>query len=393
MRLDLENNSNLLLTEVIRDRISAKCDRAITFAEFMELALYHPQYGYYTTKAVDIGAQGDFFTSPHLGKDFGELLAVQFAQMWEIMGQPAPFTLVEMGAGQGILAVDILKYLYRHYRNFFESLQYVIVEVSPGLQQQQQQLLQGVADKVKWCSLEEIPANSLIGCFFSNELVDAMPVNLFSLQDGQLGEIYVSISENNDFIEVVSAPSTPKIAQYFDLVGINLAQLASNYRSEINLAALDWLSKVAQKLQQGYLLTIDYGYAAARYYNPMRSQGTLQCYYRHQYHNNPYINIGEQDITAHVDFTALERWGEKWGLQKVGFTQQGLFLMGLGLGERIAAVSTDNANNLEQLLQRREVLHQLIHPQGLGGFGVLVQSKALTPLQVFTPLQGLTASS
>ncbi len=379
----------MLLTEVIADRIKAKSDRLITFAQFMELALYHPQYGYYTTKAVDIGAQGDFFTSPHLGKDFGELLAVQFAQMWENMGQPVPFTLVEMGAGQGILAVDILKYLYKHYRKFFDSLQYIIVEVSLGLKQQQQQLLQGVVDKVKWCNLEEIPASSITGCFFSNELVDAIPVNLFSLQDGQLGEIYVTTSENNEFIEVVSAPSTPKIAEYFDLVGINLAQLPENYRSEINLAALEWLSTVAQKLQQGYLLTIDYGYSAARYYNPMRSQGTLQCYYRHQYHNNPYINIGQQDITAHVDFTALELWGKKCGLQKVGFTQQGLFLMALGLGERIAAVSTNNANNVSQLLQRREVLHQLIDPQGLGGFGVLVQSMGLSP---DIPLKGLATS-
>lgn len=382
----LEDNSNLLLVEIISDRIAKS--GAITFAEFMDLALYHPQYGYYTTKAVNIGAQGDFFTSPHLGKDFGELLAVQFAQMWEVLDKPAAFTLVEMGAGQGILAVDILKYLYKHYREVFESLQYIIVEVSPGLKQQQQQLLQGVADKVKWCSLEEIPNNSITGCIFSNELVDAMPVNLFSLQDGQLGEIYVTTSEDNTFIEVCNAPSTPKIAQYFDLVAIDLASLARNYRSEINLAALDWLSKVAQKLQQGYLLTIDYGYAAARYYNPMRSQGTLQCYYRHQYHNNPYINIGQQDITAHVDFTALERWGDRCGLQKVGFTQQGLFLMALGLGERIAAIATDNANNLEQLLQRREVLHQLINPQGLGGFGVLVQSKGLS---LSIPLTGLTA--
>ncbi len=379
----------MLLTDIIANRIKAKSDRLLTFAEFMELALYHPQYGYYTTKAVDIGAQGDFFTSPHLGKDFGELLAVQFAQMWEVMGQPVPFTLVEMGAGQGILAVDILKYLYKHYREFFNAVQYVIVEVSPSLKQQQQQLLQGVADKVKWCSLAEIPALSIIGCFFSNELVDAMPVNLFSLQDGQLGEIYVTISKDNEFIEVVSAPSTPKIAQYFDLVGINLAQLSGNYRSEINLAAMEWLSTVAQKLQQGYLLTIDYGYTAARYYNPMRSQGTLQCYYRHQYHNNPYINIGQQDITAHVDFTALERWGEQCGLHNVGFTQQGLFLMALGLGERIAAISTNNANDLSQLLQRREVLHQLIDPQGLGGFGVLVQSIGLSP---DIPLKGLMVS-
>jgi SAM-dependent MidA family methyltransferase len=134
---------------------------------------------------------------------------------------------------------------------------------------------------------------------------------------------------------------------------------------------------VASRLQQGYLLTIDYGYPASRYYSPARSQGTLQCYYRHRHHNNPYLNIGRQDITAHVDFTALERWGEICGLDNLGFTQQGLFLMALGLGKRLAALST-SGQGLAPLIQRREALHQLIDPMGLGGFGVLVQGKGLS---------------
>jgi len=385
------DDSNSVLGDRIIAQINASPQRRITFAQFMELALYDAQAGYYATKAVDIGAQGDFFTSPHLGNDFGELLAVQFAQMWEIMGQPVPFTLVEMGAGQGILAADILKYLYKNYQDFFKALEYVIVELSPGLKQRQQLLKGLAADKVYWRNLEEIADNSLIGCCFSNELVDAMPVHLFLYQDGQLGEVYVSTSEQSAFIEIVSTPSTPRLANYFDLVGVDIAQIAGNgsYRSEINLAALDWLSTIAQKLQRGYLLTIDYGYAATRYYNPMRSQGTLQCYYRHQHHNNPYINIGRQDITAHVDFTALERWGEQCGLHKLGFTQQGLFLMALGLGERIAAISNSTAD-LNQLLQRRDALHQLIDPQGLGGFGVLVQTKGLTSAEISISLQGLS---
>lgn len=386
------DDSNSVLGDRIIAQINASPQRRITFAQFMELVLYDAQAGYYATKAVDIGAQGDFFTSPHLGNDFGELLAIQFAQMWEIMGQPVPFTLVEMGAGQGILAADILKYLYKKYPDFFKALEYVIVELSPGLKQRQQLLKGLAADKVYWRSLEEIADNSLIGCCFSNELVDAMPVHLFLYQDGQLGEVYVSTStEQLAFIEIVSTPSTPRLTEYFDLVGVDIAQIAGNgsYRSEINLAGLDWLSSVAQKLQRGYLLTVDYGYAATRYYNPMRSQGTLQCYYRHQHHNNPYINIGWQDITAHVDFTALERWGEQCGLHKLGFTQQGLFLMALGLGERIAAISTATGD-LNQLLQRRDALHQLIDPQGLGGFGVLVQTKGLTPAEISISLQGLS---
>lgn len=385
------DDANSVLGDRIIAQISASPQHRITFAQFMELALYDAEAGYYATKAVDIGAQGDFFTSPHLGNDFGELLATQFAQMWQIMGQPVPFTLVEMGAGQGILAADILKYLDKNYPDFFQALEYAIVELSPGLKQQQQ-LLKGLgADKVYWRSFEEIADNSLIGCCFSNELVDAMPVHLFLYQDRQLGEVYVSTTAHSAFIEIVSKPSTPRLTEYFDLVGVDIAQIAGNgsYRSEINLAALDWLSTVAQKLQRGYLLTIDYGYAATRYYNPMRSQGTLQCYYRHQHHNNPYINIGRQDITAHVDFTALERWGEQCGLHKLGFTQQGLFLMALGLGERIAAISTATAD-LNQLLQRRDALHQLIDPQGLGGFGVLIQTKGLMPAEIAIPLQGLS---
>jgi SAM-dependent MidA family methyltransferase len=142
-------------------------------------------------------------------------------------------------------------------------------------------------------------------------------------------------------------------------------------------------------LQLGYVLTIDYGYPASRYYNPRRSQGTLQCYYHHRFHDNPYINIGRQDITAHIDFTALERQGQKCNLTNVGFIQQGLFLMALGLGDRIAAIS-DQKQPLSQLLQRRDALHQLLDPTGLGNFGVLIQSKGLNKTETSQPLKGLT---
>lgn len=183
----------------------------------------------------------------------------------------------------------------------------------------------------------------------------------------------------------------PQLAEYLDLVEMNFTQSAypDGYRSEINLAAGDWLSIVADRLQRGYVLTIDYGYPASRYYNPRRSQGTLQCYYHHRFHDNPYINIGRQDITAHVDFTALERWGERYNLKNIGFIQQGLFLMALGLGDRIAALS-EQKQPLSQLLQHRDALHQLIDPTGLGGFGVLIQSKGLDNKETSQKLKGLT---
>ncbi|MHC5746669.1 MAG: class I SAM-dependent methyltransferase [Nostoc sp.] len=397
-------DSNALLCAAIANHITTSPQQRITFAQFMDLALYHPEYGYYSSDALKIGFKGgDFFTSPNLCADFGELLAEQFLQMWEILGKPVPFSLVEMGAGQGLLALHILKYHQQHYPDFLTALEYIIVEKSPTLRQEQQQRLEDFP--VRWCNLEEIPPNAIVGCFFSNELVDAFPVHQFILETGELREIYVTTDKNEketnapcpmphapcpSFIEVTGEPSTPQLAEYLDLVEMNFTQSAypDSYRSEINLAALDWLSIVADRLQRGYVLTIDYGYPTSRYYNPRRSQGTLQCYYHHRFHDNPYINIGRQDITAHVDFTALERWGQKCNLKNVGFIQQGLFLMALGLGDRIAALS-EQKQPLSQLLQHRDALHQLIDPTGLGGFGVLIQSKGLDNTEISQPLKGL----
>ena len=417
-------DSNPLLCAAIAHHITTSPQQRITFAEFMEMVLYHPEHGYYSSDAVKIGFQGgDFFTSVNLCTDFGELLGEQFFQMWEILGKPVPFSLVEIGAGQGLLALHILKYHQLRYPDFFTALEYVIVEKSPTLRQEQQRRLQDFP--VRWCSLEDIPSEAIAGCFFSNELVDAFPVHQFILETGELREIYVTTPQNLTpqpqtlqglfspplieeglgersnfaFVEVTGEPSTPQLAEYLDLVEIDFTQSAypDDYRSEINLAALDWLSIVADRLQRGYVLTIDYGYPASRYYNPRRSQGTLQCYYHHRFHDNPYINIGRQDITAHVDFTALERWGEKCNLKNVGFIQQGLFLMALGLGERLSrvfderiAALSDQQQPLSQLLQRRDALHQLIDPTGLGGFGVLVQSKGLDNTEISQPLKGLT---
>lgn len=290
-------DSHPVLCAAIADRIANSPNQRITFATYMDMALYHPDYGYYSTQAVNIGKRGDFFTSVHLGPDFGELLAEQFVQMWEILGQPVPFSLVEMGAGQGHLALDILNYLKLRYPNFFAALEYMIVEKSPILRQEQQQRLQEFTVQIK-SSLEEILSNSIIGCFFSNELVDALPVHQFILEQGQLREIYVTLQQESivnhqelltsptppspliptPFTEITAEPSTPKLAEYFDLVSIQFPEnvYPEGYRSEVNLAALDWLSVVADRLQRGYVLTIDYGYPASRYYNPRRSQGTLR---------------------------------------------------------------------------------------------------------------------
>ncbi len=388
------NDSNPELCNLICETIVATPQQRITFAEYMDLALYHPQHGYYNRDRPSIGKQGDFITSSDWGADFAEVFAEQFVEMWEILGKPQNFAIVEMGAGRGTFAENLLQYLQRQHPNLFKTLTYIIVEISPILQAEQRQI-SGNFECVKWCNWDEIVDNSIVGCFFSNELVDAFPVHQFILEQEELREIYITETPKSqqpeiNFVEVVGEVSTPKIAEYFELLGVDLSAsvYGDGYRSEVNLAALDWVSTVAQKLQRGYLLTIDYGHPAHRYYNPRRREGTLQCYYRHRYHNNPYINVGRQDLTAHVNFTALEKQGELCGLDVVGFTQQALFLMALGLGDRIAALST-TVLDVATLLRRREALHRAIDPMGLGGFGVLVQSKGLREEEKGRILKGL----
>jgi SAM-dependent MidA family methyltransferase len=369
------------LQNIIVNSINNSVNKQMTFAEYMNLVLYHPNYGYYNSGAVKIGATGDFFTSSSLGKDFGELLAVQFIEMWHTLGCPNPFYLVEMGAGNGQLAYDILAFLEID-NNCFElikALKYIIIEQSPTLIETQKKLVKSFKTfDIDWKTWDNIPDNTIDGCFFSNELIDAFPVHLVTKNQGEIQEVYLTI-EQDKLTETIAPVSTEELIKYFDLVEINLfdPRYSQNYRTEVNLNALNWLETLANKLKRGYILTIDYGYTAEKYYRPQRNKGTLQCYYQHRRHNNPYVNIGYQDITAHADFTALERQGELNNLENIGFTQQGLLLMALGLGDRLNELSSGKYD-LSQIFKRRNTLHQLIDPTGLGGFGVLLQGKGLT---------------
>ncbi len=385
------------LHKIIQQKITANPEHRITFAEFMDAALYHPEFGYYSRRAQQIGTQGDFFTAPHLGADFGQLLAEQFVQMWEILGCPQPFTLVEMGAGQGLMAQDILRWIQRSYPKCFSCLEYIIVEKAAGLIELQQQQLLAAFDAsvpIAWKSLEEIAQKPVVGCFFSNELVDAFAVHQIIFESGDLSEVYVTLDEDHQFVETLDFPSTPALTAYFEWLGVRPVgpDYADPYRTEVNLAAQDWLCSVASALHQGYVVTIDYGYPAARYYNRVRSQGTLQCYYRHSRSSNPYMHVGDQDITAHVNFTALEQKGTAIGLKNLGVTQQSMFLMALGIGDRIAALGRSERTDAHEVLRRlrqRDALHQLINPMGLGNFGVLIQAKGLEPAMRVHQLKGL----
>ena len=394
-----QSQSNSQLIAIIQDKIANSPDQKITFADYMDLVLYHPQEGYYTSGQVDIGQAGDFFTAASLGSDFGELLAENFVEMWKNLGQPSPFNLVEMGAGKGELADDILTYLSQYYPHCLESLHYHIIEESSAFKKEQQEKLKTWHNEVtlKWESWDDIPNSSLVGCCFSNELVDAFPVHRVQIEAGTLKEIYVALAEeaeNSFFTEVTDILSTPQLREYFQTVGVNLPsdEYPEGFQTEVNLALPPWLATVSRCLKRGYLLTIDYGYPAKKYYNPQRYTGTLQCYIQHQRHNDPYYLIGQQDITSHVDFTALKTYGRQYGLDFYYLTQQALFLMSSGLGDRLNQLSQGGFNIME-ILQRRDALHQLIDPMGLGGFGVLLQGKGMSEVEKNTPLLGFREHS
>ena len=384
----MEQNNSQALYKIVLEKIRQSPKSQLTFAEYMDLVLYHSEYGYYSSGAVGIGSQGDFFTAVSLGKDFGELLAGQLFEMWEKLHHPDNFSLVEMGAGNGDLAKDIINYLQDNYPDFLKVVDYIIIDKSPSLRAIQQQTLADFHKvNLTWKSWSEIPDNQLVGCCFSNELIDAFPVHQIVINNQSLQEIFVT-EQAGQIIEHYDNISTTKLQEYFDLVQIDIVKqnYPPDYRTEVNLKALDWVDTIAKKLQQGYLLTIDYGYPAHKYYHPQRSQGTLKCYYQHRHHNNPYVNLGQQDITSHVDFTALENQGIKSGLEIIGFTKQAMFLMALGLGDRLQELSSGKYN-IQEIFQRRDALHQLINPTGLGGFGVLIQGKNLTKAQ--QNLQGI----
>ncbi|MEM6452988.1 MAG: SAM-dependent methyltransferase, partial [Cyanobacteria bacterium P01_D01_bin.105] len=239
-------NQSENVQKVIADAITKSDRNQITFAHFMELALYHPQFGYYSSSELSskgrsqriIGPQGDFVTSPHMGHDFGQLLAEQFADMWIQLNQPKPFTLVEMGAGQGLVATDVLEHLQTHYPDCFQCLRYIVVEKSSALRAEQQKRLthwQRSGVSLSWQNLDELTEGSIVGCAFSNELVDAFPVHWVEWHQA-LKEMWVSV-EDNQFIPTPGELSTPALQTYFEQVEIDLSQnYADGYRTEVNLA-------------------------------------------------------------------------------------------------------------------------------------------------------------
>ncbi len=338
-----------------------------TFANFMEWALYHPEYGYYTSEKEKIGRGGDFYTNSDVHPVFGQLIARQLEEMWRILGEEE-FTVVEMGAGKGWLCYDILTYIKRYFPEFFETIKFKIVEISRYHRGRQFDLLREFEGKVSWETLSDngFTVDPLVGCFLSNEFVDSLPVHRVIVKEGSLKELYVTV-QGGEFREILDEPSDPLLKEYFEELSIPLKE---GQCAEVNLKALEWMKSIALNMKKGFVVTIDYGYLANDLYSDERFGGTLMCYHRHTTEENPFIRVGNQDITSHVNFSSLMSVGVKSGLCTTGFTKQSHFLLALGILDKMRELQGD--------MERFLAIKKLILPGGMGDvFKVLIQHKGL----------------
>ncbi len=348
----------------------------IPFSQFMEWCLYHPDYGYYRSGGMNIGKDGDFYTSPCVHPVFGALLAKQLFQMAEHLGGKA-FDIVEQGAGRGFLCKDVLQWAKGNIPPFYRRLRYHLLEISPFLIREQEEKLAEYEKegKVFWMDpgIFEEGKNLIEGCFLSNELVDSFPVHQVVLDHGNLKEIYVT-EDHGQFKEQLEDPSDSRIPSYFESMDIALQE---GQRAEVNLKALEWMEKVSHCLKKGFVLTIDYGYCAKELYSPSRRGGTLLCYAHHQTSDNPYERLGEQDITAHVNFTSLIQKGEEVGLRFIGLVPQYRFLIALGLLQEIESLGRE-MSEIDALQLRLSIKHLIEPEMGMGEvFKVLIQHKGM----------------
>ena len=345
--------------EVLRRRIREK--GRITFAEFMEVALYGP--GGYYTQGEPVGRRGDFYTSPSAHPAFGALIALQLEQMWRLLGAPERFHVVEPGAGDGLLARDILTFARRLEPGFAGALHYIALDrrpLSPA----------DIPGGLAWIRSVDIPLRHIVGCVLSNELVDSLPVHRVAMQRGELREVYVTL-DGDRLVEVLAEPSIPRIAAQLTSEGVRLEE---GWQGEVSLAAASWMEEVARSLSRGYVMTIDYGDPAERLYSPERRQGTVMSYCRHTPQSDPYARVGRQDITAHANFTTLARAGARGGLGPVALLTQREFLRNLGMELFIEALSRQPRGQREHQANLM-AMRELVKPEGLGGFRVLVQGK------------------
>lgn len=348
----------------------------ITFAEYMRECLYHPTHGYYSRPESRRFA--DYYTSVDVHPIFGRLLARQFAEMWEQLNRPSEFQLVEAAAGTGRLAGHILDFAQQKLPRFYDALQYVAVERSPARCDQLRNRLLPQIERGRCRTSIEMPTKVPVGCIFSNELLDALPVHRVVQAKNEPREICVT-TDANTFSDVRMPLSTCAISEYFALQGITLLE---GQQAEVGLEACDWITEIGRRLERGFVVTIDYGHEAADLFDAHHMAGTVLAYANHRESEEFYAAPGEQDLTAHVNFTALRQWGGRSGLMTLGLVSQTALLLALGQENEFADLYDHGMNEVDRTRARLQ-LKTLIFPEGMGErFQVLVQQKGSDQVQL-----------
>ncbi len=378
-----------VVVERIRAEIAAS--GPLTFARFMELALYDPEGGYYRVGAGRPGLSGDFLTAPELHPIFGAAVAVQLTEVWGRIGRPEPFVVREFGSGSGALALAILRALAglgpggraTIALELANAIRYVPIEVDAGRRAELVDRL--TADGFGASLVPEAGPDAVEpapGAAIANEFFDALPVHRLEMAPDGLRELYVDW-RGDAFVEVAGPPSSARLAERLAGEGIALAE---GVRAEVCLALDEWVGRIAGGLERGAAILVDYGYPATELYGPARAAGTLRAYAGHRVHADWARAVGRQDLTAHVDFTALERAARDHGLDVLGSTTQAEFLAGSGGDAILDAIRSDPATTTEDWLAVRSALGRLLDPRAMGRFRVLVLGSGLA---VDPPLRGL----
>ena len=360
------------LADLIRAEIEASPDRRITFARFMERALYEPDLGYYRQSADRPTDAGDFLTAPETHPIFGWTVARRIEQMWAELGRPQPFTLLEYGAGSGTLGLSILEGLRRHgSTDLLAVIRYEPVESNPNR-------LNDLHERFERAGLAELlalpcsPSNGplpVTGVLLANEFLDALPVRRVVVRDGGLLELFVAWRDR--FVQEAAEPSTPELARRLADDGLDPGGLAEGQVAEICLDLEPWLDEVGRRLARGFVLAIDYGYPAAELYGPRHLAGTLLGYRGHRVQEDPFADPGLTDLTTHVDFTAVGVLAERRGLRSVALTTQSEFLIAAGLESELRALQNSPETTAEDYLRARSGIVRMLDPRHMGRFRVL----------------------